>query len=232
MATSSFAGFPQATFAFLRGVAANNNKVWFDAHRADYEAGYVEPGKAFVEAIGPGLKKISPSVKFEPRVNGSLFRINRDVRFAKDKSPYQTKLDLWFWHGGERGWTAPGFFLRIEADKIGIGVGMHVFQKPQLDAFRHAVLDGRSGKALEKVIAKVEGAGPYRVHGATRKTVPRGFDADHERAKFLLHEGLWTDIEVPSVAEAKKPEFVKFCLGHFAAMWPIGRWLLDEVTAG
>jgi len=52
-----------------------------------------------------------------------------------------------------------------------------------------------------------------------------------ERAKFLLHEGLWTDVELPSVAEAKRPDFVKFCLGHFAAMWPIGRWLLDEVTA-
>jgi uncharacterized protein (TIGR02453 family) len=183
MATSSFVGFPQATFAFLRGVAANNNKAWFDKHRGDYEAGYVEPAKAFVAAIGPRLAKISPTVKYEPRVNGSLFRINRDVRFAKDKSPYQTKLDLWFWHGGERGWSAPGFFVRIAPDKLGIGVGMHAFQKPQLDAFRRAVLDGRSGKALEQATARVEKAGRYRVQGASRKTVPRGFDADHPQRR-------------------------------------------------
>jgi hypothetical protein len=68
------------------------------------------------------------------------------------------------------------------------------------------------------------------VQGASRKTVPRGFDADHPRAAFLLHEGLWADVELSSVTEAKRPEFVKFCLDHFAAMWPIGRWLLDEVT--
>jgi uncharacterized protein (TIGR02453 family) len=231
MATSSFAGFPAATFTFLRGVAANNNKAWFDAHRTDYEAGYVEPAKAFVAALGPRLAKISPTVKYEPRVNGSLFRINRDVRFAKDKSPYQTKLDLWFWHGDERGWTAPGFFLRIGPEKLGMGVGMHNFAKPQLDAFRRAALDPRSGKTLEKAIAKVKGAGPYSVHGASRKTIPRGFDANHERAGFLLHEGLWTDLEPASVAEAKRPEFVKFCADHFAAMWPVGRWLLDEVAA-
>lgn len=71
------------------------------------------PAKAFVEAIGPKLKAISKTLNAEPHVNGSIFRLNRDVRFSKDKSPYKTTLDLWFWEGSERSWETPGYFLRL-----------------------------------------------------------------------------------------------------------------------
>jgi uncharacterized protein (TIGR02453 family) len=100
---SMFGGFPKGTAKFLRGLSKNNEKAWFEAHRGDYQTGYVEPALAFVEAIGPRLQKISPSISFEPKINGSLFRINRDVRFAKDKRPYKDHIDLWFWHGDKRG---------------------------------------------------------------------------------------------------------------------------------
>jgi uncharacterized protein (TIGR02453 family) len=229
MAEPAFAGFPRGTFAFLKELAANNNKPWFDAHRDDYQAFYVAPAAAFVSALGPRLKKIAPGIQFEPRVNGSIFRINRDVRFAKDKSPYQTKLDLWFWHGDRRGWDAPGFFLRIAPDAVGMGAGMHGLAGPQLARFREAVVDDRSGKALVKAIAAVRAAGRYEVRGATRKAVPRGLPADSPRADLLRHESLWANFETKP-AEAMKPTFVDFCAGHLKAMAPIARWLNDEVA--
>ena len=95
----AFSGFPRETARFLADLAKNNEKAWFDAHRGDYDQFYVAPALAFVAAIGPRLQKISPTVAFEPRINGSLFRINRDVRFSKDKRPYKDHIDLWFWHG-------------------------------------------------------------------------------------------------------------------------------------
>lgn len=70
---ATFTGFPETTFRFLRGLTKNNDKAWFEAHRADYEAGYVEPARAFVSALGPKLRKISNGVEYEPKVNGSLF---------------------------------------------------------------------------------------------------------------------------------------------------------------
>ena len=73
---ADFDGFSEKTLRFLRGLSQNNNKPWFDAHRDDYEEGIVEPAKAFVSALGPRLRKISKTVQFEPRINGSLFRIN------------------------------------------------------------------------------------------------------------------------------------------------------------
>src|SRR4051812_26183724 len=94
-----FAGFPKQTFAFLAGIHAHNEKAWFDEHRDLYEAGYVVPARAFVEALGAKLKTISPGVQYEAKVNRSMHRINRDIRFSKDKRPYKEHLNLWFWHG-------------------------------------------------------------------------------------------------------------------------------------
>jgi uncharacterized protein (TIGR02453 family) len=227
----TFAGFPKGTAAFLRGLTKNNDKAWFDAHREAYEADYVEPAKNFLAAIGPRLRKISPTVAFEPKVNGSLFRINRDVRFSKDKTPYKNHLDLWFWHGDRRGWGSPGFFFRMFSDRLILGSGMHMFEKPQLQAYRSAVIDERAGKALAKTVDRVRAAGPYEIGGASRKSVPRGFDPDHPRAGFLLHEGLFASLDTRPGKITETPEFLAYCLAHFAAMWPISRWLLDEVTA-
>jgi len=86
---NAVAGFPAGTFTFLRGLAENNQKDWFQEHRDAYEELYVEPARRFVEAIGPPLRIISATLRFEARVNGSLFRVQRDVRFSKDKSPYR-----------------------------------------------------------------------------------------------------------------------------------------------
>jgi uncharacterized protein (TIGR02453 family) len=226
MTDVEFTGFPDGTYRFLRGVARNNSKAWFEAHRTDYERYYVEPAKAFVTRLGPRLQKISPTVKFEAKVNGSLFRINRDVRFARDKSPYKTHLDLWFWEGDHRGWDSPGFFFRMFGDKLILGAGMHRFEKTQLEAYRRAVLDRRQGAALEAAIAKVKRAGGrYELGGATRKQVPRGLDAGHPRAPLLLHEGLWASFEGKLPAEARSEAFVDFCAAHYRAVFPLSRWL-------
>ncbi len=84
---SKFSGFDPGLLAFLRDLGKNNDKKWFDAHRSEYESLYLEPAKRFVEAIGPGLAKISRELRAEPRVNGAIMRINRDTRFSNDKTP-------------------------------------------------------------------------------------------------------------------------------------------------
>lgn len=225
-----FAGFPKVTFDFLRGIAEHNEKAWFDDHRAEYDAGYVEPARAFVAALGPELRKISKGVSFEPKVNGSLFRIQRDVRFSKDKTPYKTHLDLWFWEGERRGWDSPGFFFRMFERTIMIGAGMHGLQKESLDRYRQAVLDPKAGKALERLVVEIESRGDLKVGGATRAKVPRGFDPEHPRAKLLLHEGLFAHHEGKVPKEAKSAVFVAWCAERYARCAPIVKWLHAHVT--
>jgi uncharacterized protein (TIGR02453 family) len=226
---TEFSGFPEETFRFLRGIRKNNNKAWFESHRSEYDAGYIEPAKAFVAALGPRLRKISKTVSFDPKINASIFRINRDVRFSKDKTPYKDHLDLWFWHGEHRGWGTPGFFFRMFADRLILGAGMHAFEKEQLEAYRRAAIAPKSGKALAAAIDEVRAAG-YQIGGASRSKVPRGFDPDHERADLLLHEGLWAELHLKFKDEPRRSDFVEVCAEHFAAIFPIARWLLRELA--
>jgi hypothetical protein len=128
MAPPRFA-FPTETLAFLADLRAYNTKPWFDAHRHRYEAAYLEPAKAFVETIAPALEDLVPGIATEPRVNGSIFRIKRDTRFSKDKTPYKDHLDFWFW-AGDRRTALSGLFLRIAPDAVIVGAGAHGFDPP------------------------------------------------------------------------------------------------------
>src|SRR5262245_42696449 len=122
----SFSGFPPSTIRFLAGLSKSNDKRWFDAHRDDYERSFIDPARAFVEALGPHLKKLDRGIQAVPKVNGSILRIHRDVRFSKDKRPYKDHLDLWFWSGANRGWDGSGFFFRLSPKRLILGAGTHV----------------------------------------------------------------------------------------------------------
>ncbi len=226
---TKFGGFPKETAQFLKGIAAHNEKPWFEAHRPLYEAGYVDPARAFVAAMGPELRKISPEVQFEPKIGASIGRVNRDTRFSRDKRAYKDHLDLWFWHGERKGWTQPGFFMRVAAESVWLGSGMHHIADEALTRYRDAVVDERAGKALVAAIAKVEAAGDYAIGSMPRKSVPRGYDKDSPRAKYLLWEGLPVMAQM-STRDAMVPDFADKALAHFRATWPVGKWLLDEVV--
>lgn len=221
--------FPKQTFEFLKGIAAHNEKVWFDANRPLYEAGFVEPAKKMVTALGPRLREISSEVQFEPKVNGSISRINRDIRFSKDKRPYKEHLDLWFWHGERRSWDMPGFWFSLTPQRVMLGVGMYRFDKDMLETYRQSVIHPRSGKALVAAIAEVKAKGDYWIGEKTRKLMPRGYEADPERAEYLLYEGITAGTELP-VEVASADDFVDRCLEHYANTWPIMRWVIAEVA--
>ena len=226
MATNGFNGFSKDTVKFLKALEKNNDKAWFDAHRQDYEQHYLEPAKQLVTALGPGLKKISSSIEAQPKVNGSIFRINRDIRFSKDKTPYKPHIDLWFWEGDERSFGSSGFFLRLAPKQLILGAGLHRFDKEQLKGFRSGVDDEKRGKALVTAIKRVTDTGEYEVRGESYKKVPRGFDPQHPRAALLRHGSLHAVLEQKLPAEIHSPAFVEYCLRHFKAMAPIHKWLM------
>jgi len=224
---ADFTGFPKQTLTFLRGLRRNNTKAWFDAHRADYDRYWVAPAKDFVVAVGKAVRPIAP-VEAEPRINGSIFRVNRDVRFSKDKTPYKDHLDFWFWEGTRK--TAPsGFFLRVSPDGVGIGVGAHGFDRDRLGAYRCAVVDPKSGAALSRAVTAVTKAG-YAVEGQTYKQTPRGFEPKNERQEQMLrHSALWIGEDHELSPLVHRAELVDWAVGEWKQMKPIHRWLVDHV---
>jgi uncharacterized protein (TIGR02453 family) len=173
------------------------------------------------------LKTLSETVNFAPRINGSIFRIQRDIRFSKDKRLYKTHLDFWFWDGESRGWETPGYFLRLSPSSMMIGAEMHNFAAAQLASYRAAIIDERSGRKLEQILSHLK---DLSAGGANRKTVPRGFDRSHSRASLLLHDGLYGYLEgdVPETVHSKA--FVAECVERFREGAPIVRWLKDFVA--
>jgi uncharacterized protein (TIGR02453 family) len=231
VSSDRFEGFGPGTFAFLRDLAQHNDREWFNANRARYEAYYLAPALTFISEIGPRLAAELPGdVRFEARVNGSLFRINRDVRFSKDKSPYKDHIDMWFWTGDRKGWETPGYFMRLTPERWAIGAGIHHLSKAGLEVYRNAVVDDARGRELEAAVARIGDA--YEVGPAVRKTVPRGYDSDHPRAGYLLFQGLVAMLEAPLPDEAAGRGFVDYCAGHFKAVSPVNEWLAGLFAPG
>lgn len=225
---TDFAGFPKQTLTFLRALSKNNDRDWFQSHRDDYERYWLEPARSFVDAAGEQLVKLAPDVNAEPRINGSIFRINRDIRFSSDKRPYKDYLDLWFWEG-ERRSAVSGFYLRIAPRIIGIGVGAHSFDKDRLTAFRSAVADDETGPPLAKIVASMARKG-FVVKGEHYKRVPRGYEPPNAAAERLLrHSALWLGEDEPIPDELHTAAFVRYALSRWRKMAPLHRWLVDTL---
>jgi uncharacterized protein (TIGR02453 family) len=226
---ATFGGFPPETIRFLRDLRANNRKDWFDAHRGDYETYWVAPAKAFVVAAGELLAPLAPGIQAEPRVLGSIFRINRDTRFARDASPYKDHLDFWFWEG-ERRRAVSGFFARLTPEVVGIGAGCHGLDPERLARFRRAVADPATGADLAGVAGRLEAAG-YELGGAALKRPPAGFDGDGPAGRFLLHKALFVHHDEPADERVHTGAVLAACGRHWSALAPLHRWLTDNVQA-
>jgi uncharacterized protein (TIGR02453 family) len=218
--------FPTDTVKFLTDLRVHNNKVWFDANRARYESGYVEPAKAFVEAIGPELDDLVPDIHAEPWVLGSIFRINRDIRFSSDKRPYKDHLDFWFWEG-DRKTAVSRLFLRVSPDGVVVGAGAHGFDKHRLAGYRDAVADAATGPELATIVSDLEAAG-HEIGGETYKRMPQGYVADGITGRLLRHSALYVHAELPAKT-ATSTRFVDTVLGHWRKFGPLHSWLVANV---
>jgi uncharacterized protein (TIGR02453 family) len=186
---SSFA-FPHDSARFLSDLKVNNDKTWFADNKKRYQDVIQAPAKEFVSHVEELLRERSGLAH-----RSRIFRIYRDLRFSKDKTPYNEHLHISF-SPLERCQEGPVWFFGLEVDRMVLGCGQFTFAKDALTAYRNAVLDGR-GEELLSVIDGLKAAGGY-MHEPDLKRVPRGFDADHERASLLLHKGLsgWITMDV------------------------------------
>jgi uncharacterized protein (TIGR02453 family) len=225
MTAPVFEGFRPEALRFLSDLGANNTRDWFLEHRADYESLLLEPTRDFVVVLGEELREFAPDVNADPRVNGSIFRIARDTRFAKDKRPYKDHLDLWFWIGDRK--RGPGFWFRLDSSGLILGSGKHHFDKPVLERYRQALV-GDSGAELHKEVERLRAAG-YELGGRHYKRMPAGFDPPAERAELLLHHGLYGWVQLPVPDETFDGRFPRFCASHYRPLAPLNEWLAPIV---
>ncbi|MBU8871757.1 MAG: DUF2461 domain-containing protein [Gemmatimonadales bacterium] len=176
--------FTPALFRFLRELAAENTRDWFNANKDRYIRDLKEPSLNFIVDFGLPLQKISPHFRADPRpVGGSLFRIYRDVRFSKDKSPYKTHAGLHFRHEAGKTAYTPGFYLHLEPGQSFVGVGIWRPDNPTLKMIRDAIVADPA--AWKKAIGGKTFTRRYRVTGDSLKRPPKGYDPDHPLIEIL-----------------------------------------------
>jgi uncharacterized protein (TIGR02453 family) len=225
---STFNGFSKKVITFYKELTRNNNKEWFEAHKADYKNHIITPAQQFVLAMGDRLRTISPGVVADTRTNGagSIFRIYRDTRFSQDKSPYKTFLGIFFWEGNRKKMESSGFYFHLEPEKLMLGVGIYMFSKPMLKTYRDAVVHPDHGMRLLEAVESVTVTGEYQIGGKHYKRVPRGYDSDHKNAEFLKFNGLHAFIEGDIPEELYSTDLLDYCFETFREMVPIHQWLL------
>lgn len=224
---SDFRGFPRECVDFYTELTQNNSKAWFDTHKNDFEKYVLGPARDFVAEMGRSLAKISPKINADPRVNRSIFRPYRDIRFSKDKTPYKTHLGIFFWEGSRAKMECSGYYFHLEPPTLFLAAGIHCFSPLLLGTYRDSVVDREHGSDLIKAIKQVSKLKGYSVGGTHYKKTPRGYDASHENAAMLLYNGLyvWTEDEIPS--EFYSAQILDYCIDRFKKMSPLHKWLVD-----
>jgi len=226
-----FQGFTRETTQFFKELSQNNRRAWFEANRDRYQKQVILPAQAFVMAMGERLRKLSPQVIADPRSNGSgsIFRLYRDVRFSKDKTPYKTNLGIFFWHGSPHKGNQPGFYFHLEAERLALYNGQYVFDPATMEKYRRAVAHPLAGRQLLRAVQKVESLSGYQIGDLYYKRIPKGFSADQDPRDFLLYNTLYTAYATALPAEIYSEELIDYCYGHFKHMFPVLKWLLENV---
>jgi len=184
--------FTTDTLTFLRQLASNNNRDWFEQNKANYEATVRGPALQFIADMADDLAAISPHFLAQARkVGGSLMRIHRDVRFGRDKRPYKTNIGIQFRHEQGRDVHAPGFYLHIEPDNCFVGVGVWHPDSTALGKIRDRLI--QHPDRWQTAIGDKGFKRHFTLGGETLIRPPRGYDKDH-----------------PLIEDLKRKDFITF----------------------
>jgi uncharacterized protein (TIGR02453 family) len=176
----AFRGWPPEALEFFEGLEADNTKTYWQQNREVYDNAVRAPMEGLLEELAPEWGE------------GRIFRPYRDIRFSRDKSPYKTHIAAVVGDG----------YVQLNADGLGAGSGIHEMAPDQLDRYRKAVTDDRSGARLVKILADAKASGLEVSGHDVLKTAPKGYPRDHPRIELLRYKGLITWRE-----------------------WPVGAWL-------
>ncbi len=224
-----FHGFRPAAQRFFRSLARHNQRSWFEAHRPVYEAEVRAPLRALIEEVDVRLATAAPELVGDPK--RSLFRIHRDIRFSKDKSPYKTNAGCWFYHqdagravGQEAEGGGAGVYFHLDGSSAFVAGGIWMPPRPALARLREALAE-----EPEKFAAIVK-APPFRRRfgrldqEAMLSRLPRGFAPGHSAEQWLRYQSFTVSRSLPA-RDVASPRLPGVILRDVVAMRAFLRWL-------
>lgn len=227
--TTRFSGFPRGALTFLRQLKRNNRREWFQANKETYDREVLAPLRLLVEEMDVRFGRLAPEFGGDPK--RSVFRIYRDVRFSRDKSPYKTHAACWFSHrnashgvGSETHGGGAGYYFHLEPGACFLGGGIWMPPRPSLNRIREAIAAqpaefGRtmSGRAFRQRFGALS-------EESMLSRLPRGFSPGHPAERWLRYQSFTVgtalaDADVLSRRLADRIE------RDYRTMLPFVRWL-------
>ena len=220
---------PKAALDFLADLARHNDRAWFTANKALCESDLIEPCRALVRTLCAKLQRDFPDVTgSDAKVGGSLTRLQRDTRFAKDGKPYHSHLGMHFWHASGKKMQVPGFFLRVDPQEVLVATGMHGPEPEPLRRIREAI-DGDQ-KGWKRATQSAEFVRQWQgLEGETLKRVPAPWPADHPLADDLRRKDFTAFARLPA-AQATKAGFADAVVERWRASKPLMTFLCQALA--
>ena len=203
----TFTGFPVAALDFYDDLEVDNTKSFWEKNRAVYEQSVRAPLAALCAQLEPEFGE------------AKVFRPYRDVRFAKDKTPYKSHQGAFVPAGPATGW-----YVQVSAQGVRVGAGFYEASGPRLAAIRAAVAEDRTGRTLQRHLTRLAGAG-FEIGGESLKTVPRGYAADHPRIDLLRRKQLIVGRSYGFDPVIHGPELAVQVRNDWRALRPLVTWL-------
>ncbi len=221
-----FEGFPKEGISFLKSLKRNNNRQWFEKHKDEYEATVKLPMQSLIAALHPHFQRFAPEFDINPK--RSIFRIYRDVRFSKDKTPYKTHVAAHFvLRGKPKGVEGSGYYLHIEPGEIFLGGGIYMPDNDQLKGIRKAIASN-SDEFLSILHSPKFKRTFGTLEGEKLQRVPKGYEAEHPMAEWLKYKQFFIGVEW-SESKCLTGKFVAEVAAVFEAATPLVRFLNNAI---
>ncbi len=221
-----FDGFPRKGIEFFKRLKRNNNRPWFEKHKNDYEAFVKLPMQSLVAALQPHFAQFASEYEVNPK--RSVFRIYRDIRFSKDKTPYKTHTAAHFVLSGRpKGFLGSGYYLHIGPGEIFAGAGIYMPDGDQLKKIRSRIssagdefLSIMTNKRFKKLFGKLE--------GDKLKRVPQGYEENHPMAEWLKFKQFFVGVSWGE-SKAYRKQLVVDIANAFETVTPLVRFLNESI---
>jgi uncharacterized protein (TIGR02453 family) len=207
---TAFQGIPEAALDFYDDLEMDNTKAFWAAHKEVYERAVRGPMTALAKSLEDEFGE------------AKVFRPYRDVRFAKDKTPYKTHQGVFIARG-----PSTGYYVQVSAPGVRVGVGFYEASGPRLARIRDAIAEDRRGRDLERILGSLQEGG-WEVGGERLKTSPRGYDADHPRIELLRHKSMTLGKSYGFERFIHTPELLDRIRDDWREATPFVDWVADN----
>ena len=221
-----FKGYSQKSLSFLKDLRANNTKEWFEDRKHIYETHILEANRSFVIEMGEHIQALVPTINAVPKINGSMYRIYRDTRFAKDKTPMKTHTGVIFWQGKAKRTQSANFYTRATPEEYVIGAGIRRFDTALLSTYREYILDLDNADRLYAILQTCKKKG-FDIIEPSYKRLPRGFTKTYPYPELALLNGMVVNKKFKPDATYFSEKLIHRCYGIFEELLELQQWLYE-----